>query len=703
MLVAMPALAGAQSLNMAQFASAANSGLSIYLSNYIPNATISGSTFFGNQTLSGSNYIIMQLPGKNNYIIIANKNSSYMIITNTTTINGVLTPFLSTKYYPNAATLSYLNSTLRAYMAPTSQPLNDCATTTGITQGQCNVTTPLITCIQNTCAKIPICGGVLKYPTTSMIQKFGVPSPFANGVRNFSINYTKLNNSYKSYFSVLATLNKSNSAAAISQLSSLAANISIASTAITQNPIMPSPPGFTGASCYSGASTASQPWQCVATGYCAAIPFNATKLSSIQSNISSIQANLPSVASLASISANSSITAQQYMALAAQNKNGAAFTALMNTYSPQYNSIVVKTNALLLRYNNITLNSSVQVLKTEFRAIQTLGVNQSIAVANTILGSLIANSTKIYTNASASYAQVYGISQNNSAAIIADQLSYQQVPSKLAALADNQQMINMKLNSIISSNELAGLVTSAQSIRVQAAVFVAPLTIGYMIKILDTPFISSLLGGSGSSASAPQLIATAPLYAALASLIVGILVIIIIFIITHLRIIKKGKLKGDKNKQRTWGAVFVILIILVIIYTYATYAYALNANSFLPFNYYMNTLKASGNAYIALNGSAGSNASIISCANTMQGYLADAGKSVQIIRLTNYSCVSGSNISVLGLNCYNNILGSGKPVILISQSRQNQIVYKGLYGTVLYASGNVTRGSACLLSTLFKK
>jgi hypothetical protein len=117
----------------------------------------------------------------------------------------------------------------------------------------------------------------------------------------------------------------------------------------------------------------------------------------------------------------------------------------------------------------------------------------------------------------------------------------------------------------------------------------------------------------------------------------------------------------------------------------------------------MNTLKASGNAYIALNGSAGSNASIISCANTMQGYLADAGKSVQIIRLTNYSCVSGSNISVLGLNCYNNILNSGKPVILISQSRQNQIVYKGLYGTVLYASGNVTAGSSCLLSTLFKR
>jgi len=130
--------------------------------------------------------------------------------------------------------------------------------------------------------------------------------------------------------------------------------------------------------------------------------------------------------------------------------------------------------------------------------------------------------------------------------------------------------------------------------------------------------------------------------------------------------------------------------------------YAIGANNFLPFNYFMNTLKASPTAYIALNGSAITNASISQCITAIQTQLASSGKSVQTIQLKNYSCVSGSNISILGINCYTDILNSDKPVVFISQSQQNNIVYKGLYGTVLYASGNVTSGNACTLRTLLK-
>ena len=729
MLVAVSMLSGAQGLNatqsasnltqsapsafnMAEFSPTINSGLSAYLSNYIPNAVISNSTFFGNQILNGNSYIIMKLPKQNSYIVMANKSSSYTIITNATAINNVLTPFLAVNYRPSAATINYLNSTMRAYENYSNGNLSACLIATGIYNLQtkssyvCNVTiTPasITTCLQNTCDTVPICGGHLRSPAQSELQAFGIPSPFSNGVQNLSVMNNVLLNDYQSYFSLLSKINATNSGTTISKLSSIAANISAIAGSMNSNPVFPPPPNATINACNINLPPTDQPPNCIANyaQYCGPIPFNSAAMSGITAALSAIRANLPTASALMSISANSSATAKNYIGIAAQSQNGAGFASLMNTYYLQYNSIVAKAGALLPKYNNVTLNASVQVLKTEFKAIQTLGVNQSIGVANTILGSLIANSTRIYANASASYSQLYGISQNNSAALIADQLSYQQVPSKLAELADSQQTINVRLNSVISSNDMAGLVTSAQSIRVQSAVFVAPLTVGYMIKVLDTPFIGSLIGSSASSA--PQLIAAAPLYAALASLIVGILLIIVIFVITYMRIIKKGKLKGNKGKQRMWMGIFAILIILVAIYTYATYAYASNANSFLPFNYYINTLKASGNAYIALNGSAASNASIISCADTIQGYIANAGKSVQIIRLTNYSCVSGSNISVLGLNCYNNILSSGKPVVLLSQSRQNLIIYRGLYGTVLYASGNVTQGSSCLLSTLFKK
>ena len=715
LLVAMTALAGAQSINLTQsalnltsFSPPANSGLTAYLSNYIPNATISGSTFFGNQLLNGNSYVIMKLPGSNNYIVIANQSAKYSIITNTSTIQGVLTPFLVVNYRPSAATISYLNSTMSAYEAYSSANLTNCLQATGIynpmtkTSYVCNATitsTTITNCLQNTCDTVPICGGHLRSPAQSELQAFGTPSPFSNGVQNLSVVNYVLSNDYRSYFSLLSRINVSNAGTTISQLSSIAANISAIAGSINANPVFPPPPNASILSCNENLPPTDQPPTCIANyaQYCQPIPFNSTAMSGIMASLSSISSNLPTTAALSSISANSSITARQYMALSAQTQNGAGFTALINSYYPQYNSTVMKASALLLKYNNITLNSSVQVLKTEFHAIKTLGVNQSIGVANNILGSLIANTTRIYANASASYAQVYGISQNNSKAIIADQLSYQEVPSKLAMLANKQQTINMQLNSQVGSNDIPGLVNSAQSIRVQSAVFVAPLTIGYMIKALDAPFIGSLL--AGSSSPAPQLISAAPLYAAVESLIIGALLIVVIFVITYIRIIRKGKMKGNKKKQRTWIVIFVVLAVLVLVYTFATYVYASNANSFLPFNYYVNTMRASSSAYIALNGSAASNSSILSCANATQGYLASAGKSVQLVKLTNYSCISGGNI---GLSCYNNMLGSGKPVIFVSQAQQDRIVYKGLYGTVLYASGNVSSGSQCLLGTLFK-
>ena len=59
------------------------------------------------------------------------------------------------------------------------------------------------------CAYVPLCGGVQRAPA-SALALFGIPSPFAYGVQNFSINYITLNNSYNSYFSLLSGINSSN-------------------------------------------------------------------------------------------------------------------------------------------------------------------------------------------------------------------------------------------------------------------------------------------------------------------------------------------------------------------------------------------------------------------------------------------------------------------------------------------------------------
>lgn len=679
------ATAGARSADAASVTPTLNS----YLSAYVSNGTIANSTFY-NESLDGGSYIIMQLQAHSGYVIVLNSSGTYTLVTNATTIDGVLTPFLISRYYPNETTINYLNSSMQSYKRYGYANISDCVVNTGLDSN--NTCTFANNCFS--CETVPNCHKVLE-------SLGGVNSTFGLGLINFSIAYNRLNGSYNEYFKLLKTINGTNAGTVVSELSSEVSNISAVAPDFTDNPIFPPPQYIDFSTCSAATTIFNQPWYCTAVGFCSTVNFNSSQLSNIQDTLASIGTNLPSAGAITNISSNSSKLAQGYISTQLANKNGAAFAVLIASYYPQYNATIAKANTLLVKYNNITLNASIHVLETEFAAIQKSGVNQSIGVANTILMSLIANSTRIYSNASASYSQVYGIAQNNTASIMADQLSYQQVPSKLAVLGDLQQGINVELNSKVSSNDIDSIIPVVQSIRLESAVFVAPLTIGYMIKSLDGPFITAILGGS--SATPPERIASAPIYATLASLIVGILVVLVIFVITYFRVMRKGKLKGNKRAQRQWGITFAVLIILVAIYAYATYAYASNANSnFLPFNYFLNTLKSSPTAYIALNGSAANNLSIGSCVTTVQKYLASAGKSVQVVKLTNYSCVSGSNISILGLNCYDNILNSAKPVVLITQSKEGSIVYKGLYGTVLYANGNIASGSSCVLGSLLK-
>jgi hypothetical protein len=664
------------------------SPLTDFLSTYIPNSTISSASFY-NQTVSSENYIVMQLTGSDRYVIINNSNGGFSLVTDVSTIQAVLAPFLTNKYYPSQSDLSNLNKTIHTSQQYSNANLTSCLIETGLNQQ--NTCTLANACFS--CQTVPVCKKVLN-------AVGGTYTPFGLGVINFESNYTRLNNSYNSYFMLLNSITTGNAGTVIAGLSSSVSNITSISQVINNNPIFPPPIGSSFNTCPSGGNPLNAPWYCVAVGFCASIPFNTTALGNARGILSNLQSKIPSTPGIALISSNSSSIVQNYMSAEIQSRNGAAFNALIASISPKLSLLTNSSATLLAKYDNEVLRASLHALQNQFNIILSASVNQDIHLANLTLQSLIANATDSFRHANDSYNQVYGISQNNSAILLADQLSYQQVPSKLAMLASEQQSINTKLNSGIGSNDVGTLLPELQSIRVQAALFVAPLTIGYMIKTVDNPFVTAILGPS--TQSVPQKMAGAPLLASMESLAIGILVLVVIFVITYFRIIRKGKLKNNKNARMTWIAVFVVVIALVIISTYATYSYASNANSFLPFNYFKNSLRASSDAYIALNGSAGSNSSIALCVSTLQGYLKNAGKVVQVIKINNYSCVSGSNISVLGLNCYNDLLKMNKPVIFISQSQSTNITYRGFYGTVLYASGNVTAGRYCTLGTLFK-
>ena len=675
------------SLQLIPSASNVNASLGHYLSAYISNSTLSLSTVI-NQTVNGTNYIMVVLPGTDNFTVLSGSGGTYSFVTGVSEIDQVLTPYLSASHYPSKGTINMLNATMQEYRKYGATNTTDCIDEVGLNQNTCTMANNCFSC-----QTVPVCKKVLT-------NFGGVNTTLGLGLVNFSVKYAMLNDSYNSYFSILSGINRNNAASVISQLSTIAANISSLSSTFNHNPIFPPPANLTFGDCSSGASPLKQPWYCVAVGFCSVIPFNSTALNKVQSTLTELQAGLVPPSGVLAISANVSNSTLALLNGLHEKQSSSQFDNIINTYSPQYNSIVAKSQALLARYDSSSLSLSLQKLVSGFGAIKGAGSNQSLGAANTTLLMLIANATKAYNSASSNYSTAYSMSQNNTASLLAAELDYKEVPARLAELSNQQQNINMGLNKRINSSQAASIIAQVRSISLETAAFSAPFDLGYATKAIDAPFLTSLL--SGSNTPAQQKLAMAPLYAALLSLAIGILVVLVLFAIAYSRIIKKGKMKGNKHHGRKLYIVFMALIIIVAIYSSATYAFAQGAGSFMPFSYFAMSVRASPTVYIALNGSAASNSSIASCANTVQTYLASSNKSVKTIQLRNYSCISGSNISTLGLGCYSSILDSGRPVIFISQSQQNVIVHRGLYGTVLYASGSAVTGNACTLSTLFR-
>ncbi|MCL5093023.1 MAG: hypothetical protein M1128_00975, partial [Candidatus Marsarchaeota archaeon] len=79
-------------------------------------------------------------------------------------------------------------------------------------------------------------------------------------------------------------------------------------------------------------------------------------------------------------------------------------------------------------------------------------------------------------------------------------------------------------------------------------------------------------------------------------------------------------------------------------------------------------------------------------------------KKVSVVSLDNYSCtIANSTASIDGSACYNRILGSNEPMVLLSPGSNSSIVYRGMYGTVLYANGQAASNASCYLNKIFQQ
>ena len=679
--------------------SAINPLLQAYLSTYIGNAVINGSTYY-NQTVGSNSYIIMQVNSTEftKFVIIDATSLKYSLVTSNAVAFNVLSPMLTSMFYPSEEVLDSLNTSMRLFTAQSDPGLNSCLFQTGLTYYMCDSSTPLLTCMESSCAHVLMCGGTQKSPASALTQ-FGIPSPFAYGVQNFSIAYLALNSSYNRYFSLLSGINTDNYQTNINGLISALASITSITSTIQNNPVFPPPSNITvsqATSICSGYIPPKGPWWCYAIGYCEGTTFNSSTLTGLGSQLSALKALPVSSAAIRSVAANSTALAYGYQNKVIASQKTVIFNNLMSSLLPIYNSTVANATTLASRINNATLSQSLQNLKSTFAVVRSLGANQDLTVANQTIRSLIGNVSSMYAQINSAYGGIFSLASDNTRNIIAKELDFRTVPISLANLASKQELLNARLNGGINVSMAVSILAGLKAVQSGLAFTFSPLSAASIVKVFDGGIISAIL--SGSNAPMASKLSGGAAYAAIISLVIAVVLLSAFYLLVYRRLGRKHKIKLNHRVRKAWRALFAALLVIAVVYVALTYAYASSATTFLPFSGFLSALKGGSTVYIAYNSTADS--SILSCASALKSSLTALGKSVDTISLSGYSCESSSDPSLAGTECLDGILSSSKPLIIMGQGSNSSIIYKGLYGRVLYATGSAASGRTCTLNTV---
>ena len=661
--------------------------LSSFFGTYMNVNSLSGASY-ANSTVSGHSYSIVSV-NSSSTIIVNTSGAKYSFVLNSTTAAAVLGPYYLALYVPSSSVLQSLNSSIRSFQSSSQASLNDCFIETGLQSYLCNSGDSLNTCMQKSCQSVPVCNKVL--------NKFGVPSSFADGIYNFSVQYYELNGSYRQFYSALSKINSTNYGAQMAALQSIEGNISHISSTMYENPIFPAPSSYSinyiSSVCNQYGSFGG-PWYCYAVGFCFPPSFNSTKLSNVNSAISNVLSN-PVTSSSIGAKASADVSAAEALYEPVVGKAlTAQFNTMINQTQARYTSLVANLTFLSERFSNASLETGLGDLVNGYQSVKGKGTNQNLSYAANQLGMLIDNASALYTRVSSQYLPAYNLAYNNSALILAKELDFQGTPPQpLTALAFQQAKLNQELNSKLNYSQLSGLQTQLQAVHTQAVGMGSPLSLGGLMQSSYGGLLSSLLGTGAALQSSES---SAPAYAAAIAIAEGLVVMAIIYLATYFRLKRKHRLKFTPSVRRAWRNLFILVFILVLVYAGATYSVAQGASTFLPLEQYVSGMRSAGYAYVLVNNTIASNTSVQQCVAALKSAAASSGLTLYVLNFTQaYSCRLNSTVS--GVQCSSKIVGSYYPTIVIDNSSGSSLVYHGLYGRVLYASGSAAEGAACPL------
>ncbi len=662
-------------------------GLQSFLSTYIPNSTINSSVFY-NLTFNGRPYSVMQISPY--HFILVNLSSPYSIVMNYSTTYPVFQSFLTSHFSPNETLISDLQSNVTSLYNQSQQNLAQCILQTGLNYTIANSTLP----ISYGCTYLSGCTSVLADPETAVFME--------KGLQNFYDSYSAYNSSYSNFESLYSSINPSNSRSYLSEIINETSTIADTPAALQYNQLFPPPAGFN-MNLFKNCPvtvTLSSPWYCQIMSFCPSPNFNATNTKNILDIDSSLSSLPVSNSSIRAIAKNATTLASEYVEPVLKSEFGAEFSSLVNYTRPRFDAALSNASYISSKVYNSTLANLVSQMNSTYVNILNLGINQNMSVSNRTISYMINEVESTYENISKEYYSTYNEAIVASGAILGAELNNPNDKSVLS-LAAQQQGVLTEFSAPMNYSELANVSATESSLSKSAKAYSAPFSVPVFTKSVDGWFMNGLAyimpGSIGSK------MAAAPIYAALLSFIIGMVLLFLFYRFTYVKLSRKHRIKKDHTVRRSWMMLFASLFVIVLIYSFMTYAFASGTNSFMPLSVYTGSVYSSHHVVLVLNQSYMSNTSISSCITALQGNLALSKVNSTLITEYNSTCASidGSD-SVSTANCFNRLLGSGEPFISIDANTTTHISYRGAYGDELSVGGSAASGSECYLASLFK-
>ena len=658
-----------------------------FLSTYLPNSTINSSTFY-NLTVNGRLYSVMQIQPYR--FILVNLSSPYSIVLNYSTAYPVFDSFLLSHFSPNMTAISNLQHNVTALYNQSKTNLALCITYTGMNYTIANSSIP----VTYGCTYLSGCTSVLANPESAIfIEK---------GMQNFYNSYSAYNSSYMKFESLYNSINPSNSRSYLPQIINYTSTIASTPSSLLYNQLFPPPAGFND-NLFKNCPvivTLSSPWYCQLLSFCPSPNFNATDTSNIQKIDSSLSSLPVSNSSIRSIAKNATALAEQYVEPVLQSEYGAEFRSLVNYTRPLYEAALNNASYISSKVYNSSLASLVSQMNSTYIKVLNLGINQNMSVSNRTLSYIINEVESAYRNVSRIYFSTYNEAIESSGAILGAELNYPNNKAVLS-LASQQQGVLAQFSAPMNYSELSNVSSVEASLAKNAKAYSAPFSMPVFVKSIDGWFMDGLAFAIPGSIGSKM--ASAPIYAALLSFIIGIILLFLFYRFTYAKLSKKHRIKSDKRVKRSWMALFAALFIIVLIYAFVTYAFAAGANSYMPIGVFTSSVYSSHHVIIVLNQSYMSNTSVASCITQLQHNLASSKVNSTLISESSNKCdIISSGSAVYDSDCMNQLLGSGEPFISIDVNATTHISYKGAYGNELSTGGSAVSGRECYLASLFK-